>query len=95
VSQIRTFFRHCPGCGRRFEIRLVSKTLIREDRVTSTLPEIKSLATPDEGPAAHVPLTVSQGHPITVDTEEFQYVYKCAHCGHQWSEKRDIEHMER
>jgi hypothetical protein len=70
----------------------VSKKLIRKDRSTITLPEIRSLATPDEGLAASVPLTVAEGHPITVDTEEFQYVYKCAHCGHEWSEKHDVQH---
>jgi hypothetical protein len=26
------FFRHCPGCGRRFHIKLVSKKLVHMDR---------------------------------------------------------------
>jgi len=93
VTPIRLFFRHCPGCGRRFEIQLVSKKLIRVDRETSTIPEIESLAT--VGPTHSVPLTLSEGRPITVDTEEFEYSYKCGHCGHEWSEKRDVESLER
>ena len=94
MSQIRAFFRHCPACGRRFEIRLVSRKLIRSDRTTTTIPGIKSLATPDEPGAAYSPITVSEGTPITVDTEEFQYSYRCAHCGHEWSERHDVEKVE-
>lgn len=26
------------------------------------------------------------GTQITVDIEDFEYKYKCTHCGHQWSE---------
>ena len=94
MSQIRTFFRHCPGCGRRFEVRLVSKSLVREDRVTSDVPEAGGMATQGEAVWAS-PTTLSEGRPVTVDTKEFQYSYKCAHCGHQWTEKRDVEHLER
>jgi len=38
--------------------------------------------------------TVYKGPPTIVDVEEFQYNYKCKHCGHEWSEKRIEEHKE-
>jgi len=25
---------------------------------------------------------------VTVERKEFQYTYKCKHCGHEWVEKR-------
>ena len=32
------------------------------------------------------PIAVQEGKPIIIDIEEFQYAYKCEHCGHEWSE---------
>jgi hypothetical protein len=37
---------------------------------------------------------VQEGRPIIADIEEFQYTYKCKHCGHEWSEKHVEEHRE-
>jgi DNA-directed RNA polymerase subunit RPC12/RpoP len=89
------FFRHCPECGRRFHIKLESKNLVSEHREsTPGRKELRPLvirgggrpgsgaymATPD-------PIAVQEGKPIIVDIEEFQYAYKCKHCGHEWSEK--------
>ena len=31
-------------------------------------------------------LTVFADAPIIVDVEDFDYSYKCKHCGHQWDE---------
>jgi hypothetical protein len=81
------FFRHCPGCGRRFHVKLVSKSVIDAER--------------DEGHGvigmvggrglAHV----VEGPTLLFDIKEFRYVYKCKHCGHEWSEVRiGEEHME-
>jgi len=39
-------------------------------------------------------LTVQEGIPIIVDVEEFHYVYKCKHCGHEWSETHIEERKE-
>jgi DNA-directed RNA polymerase subunit RPC12/RpoP len=81
MSEITTFFRHCPSCGKRFEIRLVGKKLVDEKEET------------DERPSAYPPYSpyyndVVEGVPMTVDIKEFQYSYRCKHCGHQWSEIR-------
>ena len=91
MSKVETFFRHCPGCGRRFEIRVENKTLVRADHTVSTLPAGESQGSF----AAYRPLLVGQNEPIVTDTEEFQYTYKCRHCGHEWSEKREEERVER
>jgi hypothetical protein len=32
MSEVSSFFRHCPSCGRRFHIKLVSKTLVDLER---------------------------------------------------------------
>ncbi|MBO0888166.1 hypothetical protein J2P12_03610 [Candidatus Bathyarchaeota archaeon] len=37
---------------------------------------------------------VTEGAPVTIDREEFQYAYKCGHCSHEWSEKRVEKHEE-
>ena len=79
MSEITTFFRHCPSCGRRFEIRLVGKKLVDEKQVTQrqfyhyNVPYYNELV---------------ETVPLTIDIKEFQYAYKCRHCGHQWAEIR-------
>ena len=87
------FFRHCPGCGRRFHIKLENKRLVSEHR--ESIPERKEVRTvvarsggrPGMAMAPSVtPIAVQEGKPIIVDIEEFQYAYKCSHCGHEWSE---------
>jgi len=79
------FFRHCPACGRRFHIKLESKELVHLDRESTQ---------GNEGPLRisqfrGVPrlLVEESSRPIVVDVEEFQYSYKCKHCGHEWSER--------
>ncbi len=96
MSEIRTFFRFCPACGRRFHIKLVSKKLVDLRRESV---EVKR-AVPLIGPrspgyfASSMPIIVQQGEPVTIDVEEFQYSFKCKHCGHEWSEKSVEEQKE-
>jgi hypothetical protein len=89
------FFRHCPGCGRRFHIKLVGKSLVHLER--------ESLPTTNVNPAGAGPLftgasmpyfLVREGPPVVIDVEEFQYAYKCDHCGHEWSERHFKEQQE-
>jgi hypothetical protein len=83
------FFRHCPGCGRRFHIELESKTLVTEHResMPRTAPSAVVVRSGGRYAAPSItPITVQEGRPIIVDIEEFQYAYKCGHCGHEWSE---------
>jgi len=37
---------------------------------------------------------LQEGKPTVIDIEQFQYAYKCKHCGHEWSEKHVEKHRE-
>ncbi len=95
------FFRHCPECGRRFHITLVGKKLEHLDRETlQTPPRVAPGASGRRhvypGALAVTPeLVVEEGVPVTIDIEEFQYAYRCKHCGHEWSEKHTEKHVEK
>ena len=91
MSEIRTFFRHCPACGRRFEIRLVGKELEDSEAFEEEARPARA-ATPASvmGRSIVVPTLVGQDKPTLVDVEEFQYAYKCKHCGHEWTEVRNV-----
>ena len=87
MSDAREFFRHCPACGRRFHIKLVSKRLVDEKRETEEIKQVTM--SPNIGVYSRTPIApiiVEQSVPITIDVEDFQYSYKCKHCGHEWSE---------
>jgi predicted RNA-binding Zn-ribbon protein involved in translation (DUF1610 family) len=76
MSEVKAFFRHCPACGRRFHIRIVSKNIAGE---------ITERVNVKEAGGAPV-LIVEDTEPVTIDVQEFNYAYKCKHCGHEWSE---------
>jgi hypothetical protein len=86
------FFRHCPGCGRRFHIKVEGKKLVTEHResIRRSVPSSMVVRSGGRYGASVTPIAVQEGKPIIVDIEEFQYAYKCKHCGHEWSE----EHIE-
>src|SRR5690242_11438974 len=96
------FFRHCPGCNRRFHIKLESKErlslereTIRTPRVARTTGPVGIGATRYGGVGRTIPrIIVYEGEPIIIDVEEVQYDFKCKHCGHEWSEKRIEKHKE-
>jgi uncharacterized Zn finger protein len=79
LAEVRTFFRHCPSCGRRFEIRLVNKKLIDSELVKSNVVQY----TP-----ASAAVVLESNVPMDVEVDDFRYTYRCKHCGHQWSEER-------
>ena len=86
------FFRHCPGCGRKFHIKLVDKKMVHLDR--ESMPGYEGRFSPSQFQGSSVLLFQESARPIVVDVEEFQYSYKCKHCGHEWFEKRVEEHRE-
>ena len=99
MPSVRTFFRHCPSCGRRFEIRLEKKEAAGSQELNENL---KSPVNPlitraiAGNPLSPVfprarPTTVSEDAPSVVDIEDFRYTYKCKHCGHEWSEIHETE----
>jgi uncharacterized Zn finger protein len=99
MSEIETIFRHCPACGRRFEIRLVRKETVSDRKETT---DVKTIVAPPGAPAVPMhgaaafssmasPLVVEEDVPVTVEITEFQYTYRCKHCGHQWAELRTTQ----
>jgi len=89
------FFRHCPGCNRRFHIKLVSKKLAKVNRTLRPKKIVTNLVGGGLAYAASPPVFVLQeGEPTIIDIEELQYDFKCKHCGHEWSEKRIEKHKE-
>ena len=88
MPDVRTFFRHCPSCGRRFEIRLVSKELVSSESSGET--EKRFIAA---GGSTRPAVTIVQEDvPSIVDVEDFRYGYKCKHCVHEWSEIHEKVH---
>jgi hypothetical protein len=86
------FFRHCPGCGRRFHIKLLDKKMVHMDRESVEIEQ--GPLSPTQFRGTPVLLFQESARPIIVDVEEFQYSYKCKHCGHEWSEKHIEEQRE-
>jgi len=90
MSEIKTFFRTCPSCGRRFEIRLIGKSLVGTQRIKEEMPIDSDYTV---WPDYYLPVGLTE--PAVIDVEEFQYAYKCKHCGHEWVEKHEEEYREK
>lgn len=85
MADFRAIFRSCPSCGKRFEIRLVGKKLVKDQIVRREAHIITGL--PSYGVyGAYSVTTVSEDRPVVLDEKDFQYAYECKHCGHKWAE---------
>jgi DNA-directed RNA polymerase subunit RPC12/RpoP len=91
VSEVKTFFRHCPSCGRRFHIKLVRKEEVAGDVVKEHLTSAEEEMGSGMMHANPTLTPLAEGRTVYVDIEEFDYTYKCTHCGHQWSEVHEEE----
>jgi predicted RNA-binding Zn-ribbon protein involved in translation (DUF1610 family) len=96
VSEIKTLFRHCPACGRRFEIRVVSKKPLENKQETYVEKHAYPVSPIARGGMMYggIPLAVEEDYPVTIDITEFSYTYRCKHCGHQWAEMHTEERKE-
>jgi ribosomal protein L44E len=87
MSEVKTFFRHCPQCGRRFEIRVTKAKPLVDD---SYLTEIRRSDSESIEEKALEPLILDEANqPLIVEDKKLSYTYTCKHCGHQWTEVRD------
>jgi transcription elongation factor Elf1 len=84
MPEFTVIFRHCPSCGRRFEIRIIGKKLIDEKEETKRMATSYSSVSPYYN-------ELSEDVPLTVEAKEFQYTYECKHCGHRWMEAHTQE----
>ena len=85
MSQAKDFFRICPACGRRFHITLVDSRLVDERKSTQVIKHGVAASTSVRNVRI---VTVEEDSPVTFDVRDFQYTYRCKHCGHTWSELR-------
>jgi len=104
MSNVTAFLRHCPSCGRRFEVRLTGKNEVGTERVnypstragTSSWTHMAARA--GLGNVRSTSQTIWDSHvevaekvQVTVEKKGFQYSYRCKHCGHEWVEHRTEE----
>ena len=87
MSEVRTFFRYCPACGKRFHIRLVNRKLVEETKETKVQKE-RATSSFNVGYKfqSPVPQVLEVDAPVVIEVEDFEYSYKCGHCGHVWTE---------
>ena len=98
-AEIQTFFRHCPACGHRFEIHLIGKKLeaenVTEAKLTPPIASVEGFATAPDIYTADQPvgfkMLEESIQPTIIDARDFDYTYKCGHCGHVWHELRPVE----
>jgi DNA-directed RNA polymerase subunit RPC12/RpoP len=92
VPDIKTFFRHCPSCGRRFEIKIVGKKLVDSKAIEEKGGNRPVVVGGLGFGRAPIVTMVQEGMPSIVEVDDFQYRYKCKHCGHEWSEVHETVH---
>lgn len=93
MSDVKTFFRHCPACGKRFQIRLVDKRLVN-DRQETRVEKVRAQGTDIQIGNRYQnpnPQVLYVDVPTTVEVKDFEYSYKCGHCGHAWAEMHKQE----
>ena len=97
MSEIRTFMRSCPACGHRFHITLVNKKKVQDQRLRDDETNETGVSMTEGATAAPgglwMPVVVEEGRPIEVEVEDFNYTYRCKHCGHEWKERHSEEHI--
>ena len=79
-EEVRTFFRFCPSCGKRFHIQILSKEKVAIEREE---PEpgnaegfVPGVVDQVSGFSAPVPLVLEEGHPATIDLDDNRYSYR-------------------
>jgi transcription elongation factor Elf1 len=94
-----TFFKKCPSCGKRFEVKHTGEELEKSDVKSEEVSVNLSLNTPfqwsHEAQTDEIEVEPGALGPIahgkrTIETGEDTYTetYRCEHCGHQWTEQR-------
>lgn len=90
MPDVTDFFRFCPSCGRRFHIKLVSKTLVGDRKEVRQVKQML-VGPPTNAFRSPYVVVVQDTIPVTVDVQDFEYAYRCKHCGHVWTEEHSSE----
>ncbi len=77
-----TLTRACPGCAKRFGVRLKERTLLKSE--TESITTTASVAVQPASRSA-APRSVQVPETRTVTRQEFKEDYRCTRCGHEWS----------
>jgi ribosomal protein L44E len=93
MSEVETFFRYCPQCGKRFHIKLVGKKKVGSERESVDVDRDYAVGSSTR-PWPQGFAVVEEREPVTFDIEDFQYSYRCKHCGHEWAENRLVQKKE-
>jgi hypothetical protein len=66
----------------------VNKKLVRDEKETVVHKEVTSSARVFVGSRFQPisPAILEVDVPVTIEVEDFEYSYKCKHCGHVWTE---------
>jgi hypothetical protein len=94
MSEMPTFLRHCPSCGKRFHVTLVGKKLVGQENLAEETPDshgrrgLAATARMIAPSARNAGLVGPQTDAIVVDSENHEHAFKCGHCGHEWTENR-------
>jgi len=84
-------------CGRRFEVEHTGESV---EKKTDVVMEEKVISPPSimatnsltplplpNPPAANLPVVMV---PELIEEDDYTETYKCKHCGHVWTEKREV-----
>ena len=84
MAGARVFFKRCPKCGNRFEVKETRKEL--EDVEVHT--EESSKSTPIYAGAIRAATGASRvsKETFSVYMAHYRHTYTCKQCGHEWSE---------
>ena len=80
------FLMKCPSCGRRFDVKLLGKSLMDDERESETVS--KSMLVPGArgmNVSTETPIQVTSV--VTSQRKAYELSYECRSCGHKWSEK--------
>ena len=92
-----TFFKKCPSCGKRFEVKRTGEELERRDvsqeTVRTTIPLRPRGSWRYEAPGDRINIrpdgsTAYGERRITREADTYDETYTCKHCGNRWTEKR-------
>lgn len=82
-----TFFRQCPGCKKRFQIKILGKEALESETVMERQPFVSEYFSG----SADEYLELNETIPALIELEKFRYAYRCSRCGRQWTEIKESE----
>ena len=100
MSKRVALLRTCPSCGARFHVKFVNEKLLSSSGKTESVSKDGMMF--NVGASAGIwgyprgkvwspPMGAQEKETFTTLRKEFEDVFRCGRCGHQWSEKHLTE----